>query len=256
MTRTEVEDLASASLECAAAAEYLAAAEPADEQKLVRRRDHKMLAIGLLMRQHDLFADALHDRVALVDDPQDLTVAGFTPLQCAGVRAAELLEDLGGVTGVEHHKAHAVHHAAVYLFHHRIRYLAVRHMSPPEQHVRFVQHLVGQSGFRHIQGRGGGIKAGLGQEFRDAGVDAVRVDRTDILIYLFVSVLVPNCDFHKKSPLQIVELSGGSLESDPASHFRGQQDRIQHTGVLISVRDPCVLAVILAGKQIRERLHL
>jgi len=79
VTRAEVEDLAAASLVDAAGAEDFAAGEPADEDQLVGLGNEEVLAVGLLMLEDDLLADAAGNRMALLDDPEDLLVAGFAP---------------------------------------------------------------------------------------------------------------------------------------------------------------------------------
>ena len=60
---TEVENLSESAVVAAAAAEYLAAREPAYEYKLVRLRDFKSLAVGLFHRKLYVLRQSLGDRV-------------------------------------------------------------------------------------------------------------------------------------------------------------------------------------------------
>ena len=93
MTGLEIEDLAVAALIETAGAEHLAAAVVADEQQLIRRRDDKRLAVGLLVLQGEIAVDVLGDGMCRLDNPQHLAVPALTPGEVAG-RAEEIAERL------------------------------------------------------------------------------------------------------------------------------------------------------------------
>lgn len=86
---------------------------------------------------------------------------------------------------------------------HFVGNLVVMRMTPPEQHVGVVQHLVGQAVLRLVQ-RGGadGHVLVLAQKFRNGGVDAVGINGLDFRHFLFVAEFVPygNAD-HRYSSL-------------------------------------------------------
>ena len=94
VTRTEVEYLAASSLVNASAAEYFAACEPADEEKLVRCGYSEVFAVGFFVLENYLFVDAFSDGMTLLYNPKDFLVAGFTPLEVAGRCSAKSLESL------------------------------------------------------------------------------------------------------------------------------------------------------------------
>src|SRR5581483_3489596 len=93
VARPEVEDLAAAARVAAAAAEDLAALEPANEHQRLGRGDVEALAVHLLLGQLDRLAQASRDRVAGLEHPDPLVVVGFAPLEVAG-GAHQAPEDL------------------------------------------------------------------------------------------------------------------------------------------------------------------
>src|SRR4030042_478851 len=69
---------------------------------------------------------------------------------------------------------------------------AVTALSPPSQHVRVVQHVVGQAVLCLVERGGAHRKAGLSaQVIRKSAMDAPRVDRGNLGICLLVTAFVP-----------------------------------------------------------------
>ncbi len=96
---------------------------------------------------------------------------------------------------MEHHEAHAAEHRVLDPVDDRVAHLVVRDMAPPQQHVRRVEHLLGQPVLRLVEGRGPDIE---GPEWGDAAcdgiVDAPGVDGPDEVVRALVDVLVPDGD--------------------------------------------------------------
>src|SRR6476659_7066494 len=69
VARPEVEDATPAALVATAAAEHLAALEPAHEDEAVGRRDVEVLAVHLLAIDVEPLAQAFRDRMARIHDP-------------------------------------------------------------------------------------------------------------------------------------------------------------------------------------------
>ncbi len=204
MPGAEVEDLAQAALVGDAGAEDLAAFKPGNEHDFLRLGDDEGLAVHLLMRQAELLGQALDDGVGGVDHPEDFLLVGLAPAQRVRVRAAQLAENLAGVAGVQHHQAHARHHAAIDAVHHLVRHLMVGHVAPPQEDIGVVQHFLGQAVLLLPQGSRPGRDALLGvEETGDAAMDALGVDCADGLVAGFVKKLVPDSDAdgrHSASP--------------------------------------------------------
>ena len=134
----EVEDVALAAGEGAAAAEDLAALEPADENLLVRLGDVEVLAVGLLMLDDDVAVQTLQDGVAGVHCPEDLLLPRFPPSEVDRGGAADLVEDLGGVAGMEDDEPHAVHNAAVHPLDNLVGDEVMGAVPPPDEDVGVV----------------------------------------------------------------------------------------------------------------------
>ena len=94
MAGTEVEHFPLPSVVAAAASEHFPSLKPADEHQLVGLRDVEPLSVHLLVRDDDLLVQALHNRMARVDHPQDLLLSVLSPFQVPGIGSAHLPEDL------------------------------------------------------------------------------------------------------------------------------------------------------------------
>src|SRR5689334_8774042 len=71
VARAEIEDLPRAALPRAAAAEDFAAAEPTDEDQLVRLGDVEVLTVHLFVLDDEVIGDALGNRMAGLGHPQN-----------------------------------------------------------------------------------------------------------------------------------------------------------------------------------------
>ena len=109
-----------------------------DELVFIRLGDVEVLAVHLLVGNDNLLVQAVRDGMAGVHHPQDLLFTVFPPLQHAGIGAADLLEDLASVPGVEHNQAHALLDALVHPVHDLVRHLMMGHVPPPDQHIGVV----------------------------------------------------------------------------------------------------------------------
>ena len=158
VARPEVDDPAATPPERAAAAEDLAALEPADEDEFVRRRDVEVLAVHLLLRQDERLVQALGDGMRRIHDPQPLGTAVLAPLEVAG-RAHEPLEDPREVAGMEDDQAHAVEDPGVDPLDDRVAHLVVGDVAPPGQDVRLGKDRLGQAVLRLVQGGGPDLEA-------------------------------------------------------------------------------------------------
>jgi len=189
----EVEDPAAAALVAAAAAEDLAALEPADQHEAVGGRDVERLAVHLLLLDHEGFAEPLRDRVRPIDHPQPLALAGFAPGQVAG-RAHQPLEDLREVSRVQDDKAHPVEHAPVDPLDGRVRDLAVRDVAPPREDVGGSKDVVGKAVLGFVERGRADVETGVAQALGERAVDAVGVHGADDRVGAFLAVLVPDGD--------------------------------------------------------------
>ena len=167
VARPEVDDPAATAPVRAAAAEHLAALEPAHEDQLVRGRDVEVLAVHLLLRQDEGLAEALGDRMRRVHDPQALAAAVLPPLEVAG-RAHQPLEDPREVARVQDDQAHPVEDPGVDPVDDVVAHLVMRDVAPPGQHIRLGEDRVGQAVVRLVERRRPDLEAaGLAQALRD-----------------------------------------------------------------------------------------
>src|SRR3954451_6821331 len=131
----EVEDAPAAPFVAAAAPEDLAALEPADQDEAIGRGDVEVLAVHLLVVDHEGLAKPGSDRMRRVDDPDPLAFAHLAPFEVAG-RAHQSPEDPRHVTRMEHDQAHAVEHASVDAIDDVVADFVVGDVAPPRQDVR------------------------------------------------------------------------------------------------------------------------
>lgn len=83
VSRAEVKDFSSAAVIAAAAPEYLAALEPADEYELVGRWHIEPFAVHFFFFKHDGLVDTVRDGMCRVDHPKALPFLCFTPFEIA-----------------------------------------------------------------------------------------------------------------------------------------------------------------------------
>ena len=81
MPRLEIEDLAGAAVETAAAAEYITARKPADEDQLIGRWNIKVFAVHFLMRNFEILGQPSDDGMPRVNHPQAFFLAGSFLMQ-------------------------------------------------------------------------------------------------------------------------------------------------------------------------------
>src|SRR6266540_3329488 len=196
VTRPEVEHPALAAAVAAAGPEHLAAGERAHEHQLVRLRDVEQLAVHLLALDHQRMRDALGDRVAGGNRPEQLAVVVGPPLERAG-GAHQPDEDLAEVGRVQRDQAHPGQHVPLDPLDHSAAALAMRGVTPPGEHVGPGEHVVGQPVLRLLEPRR--TDHDVGAEFRpqagrDGLVHGVRVDLLDRGVALVVHVLAPDGD--------------------------------------------------------------
>ena len=191
MAGAEVEDPPGAALPGHAGAEHLAALEPGDQHGLHRLGHEEGLAVHLLLGELDPVGQAREDRVAAVDRPEPLALAGLAPAQGAG-SPHQADEGLGEMPGVEDDQAHALVDPGDHPLDDAVVDLAVGLVAPPDQHVGGVEPVLGQAVLGLVEGRGRDLDAVAGQGGRDGGVDAVGVDGPDHGVLALVDELVPD----------------------------------------------------------------
>ncbi len=169
----EVEDPAQPPRIAAAAAEDLAALEPAYEHQLVRGRDVERFAVHFLRLQVEVFGQALGDRVASGDRPDPLPLARDPVFQVAG-GAHQAVEDLGEMRGMQRDQPHSRQHPRLDAVHDGVIDLMVMPVTPPEQDIGFGQDGFGQPMLRLILRGGTHRKAGRAQGSRQGFVDVRR----------------------------------------------------------------------------------
>ncbi len=195
MARPKVKDLAVAARPAAPAAENLTAFKPGDEHLLVRCRHAEGFTVHLFLREFEIAVEATGDGMPGIADPETLALVGLAPRQRAG-RAHQALEDLRVMPRVQHDQAHAFEDALLHALRDAVLDHAMRHVSPPGQHIGLRQPLLGQAVIRLLQG--GGRYLRRGQQFlepvRDDGVHALGIDRRYGGMFMFVDVFTPHGD--------------------------------------------------------------
>ncbi|MPM86493.1 hypothetical protein SDC9_133582 [bioreactor metagenome] len=195
----EVEHLAVTALEGEPAAEYFTAFKPGEENNFGFRRHIEPLAVHLLVRKLEIFADALRDRMRGGNIPKSFFFGDFAPFERAAA-TGDRLEDFGKMTGMEHDQAHAFLNALQYFGDDFIADFAMGTMPPPDQHVGGLDDLVAQAVIGLVKGRGADLEVGGGNAGFDCAVDAFGVELPDGRDFLFVTEFVPDCDsdfFHE-----------------------------------------------------------
>ena len=144
MAGLKVEDLARVAEVGHTRTEDVAVLIPTAEDELVRLGNEEGLCVKLLGFDEELVGNARCDGVSGEHIPHDLSLLASPGevAHCADDRA----EGLGVVRGVESDEAHLAHiNAALDLGHESIVYFSVSHVSPPDEDVGVVKHLVRQT---------------------------------------------------------------------------------------------------------------
>src|SRR5215217_5713164 len=153
ITGREVEDLALAAPPATARPEDLASAEAGDEDQFIGAGDVEVLAVHLLLADHDRLRHSPGYGMGRRHRPNEFNLSGIAPCQRAG-GAHQPDEDLGEVRGVQDQQAHAAENALMHPIDHLIINLSVGGVAPPGQHVCTCQHLPRQSVLWLILGGG------------------------------------------------------------------------------------------------------
>ena len=228
----EIEDFACSPAEHTAGAEDLSALVPADKDQLIRLRNQERLRIHLLLSQIDIGAYALDNGMGRIDRPDPGGGAVLTPAKLPG-GSQQPLEGLGDMPGMEHDQTHAAQHPIRHPLGGFIRNLLMMGMTPPEQHVRIVQHLLGQSVLRLVQGGEAHLKGRvLSQSFPDALMEPLGIDGLDRLHLLFMTEFVPDSHtnlfaFHYKSLLSLKIVIRYTAATDSFGTYGRSEDRAQ-----------------------------
>lgn len=175
VARLEIEDPSVAAVEGTACTEYLAAFVPAHKHDLVGLGDTERLGIGFDAVELKISADSLRDRVGGVNSPDTFKVAVLTPGEVAG-RAHKRFKDLAVVRGMQADNAHTLEHRFLYSVHHLVGHVVVAHMSPPDEHVGIIEHLLRESAFLVLERCGADVDIVALQKVGDRLVDTVGVN--------------------------------------------------------------------------------
>ena len=191
----EVEDLARVAQICHTRTEDVAVLIPTAEDEFVRLGNEEGLCIKLLGFDEELVGNARCDGVSGEHIPYDLSLLA-SPSEIAHC-TDDCAEGLGVVRGMESDEAHLAHiNAALDLGYESVVYLTVSHMSPPDENVGIVKHLVRKSLIGIVEGGKSYFDViVLRKKFANGGVKTVRVDSLTGLVGLFVSEFVPDCYF-------------------------------------------------------------
>src|SRR5258707_9820405 len=136
----KIENLALSTRITAAAAEDLAAAEPADQDQAFRLGNIEVLAVHLFVLQLKVFSNACDNGMARLYHPQALMIVALAPSQIAR-SAQQTPENLGEVPGMQHNQSHACQNPLLHTLHNLVGHLVMREMSPPDQHIGSLEHL-------------------------------------------------------------------------------------------------------------------
>ena len=253
MAGLEVEDLARAAVVAETRAEDEAVLEPAAEDQLVGLGHVEGLAVQLL-KEVEVVGNARGDGVSGEEIPHDLVLVA-APGEVA-VGAHHLLEDLGVVTRVEDDETHLAHvDTLADALHQTVVHLMVRHVTPPEQYVGLVQHLIGQTLVGVVQRGEADVQRGIVslQKGLDQTVDAVGVDVAAGLLQLFPEpdILVVPMQQHIGAPCQpLVKVGdvvtmGQKIGDNPAPLCAPIHATVSGKVVAIEPRRHCVVGALV-----------
>jgi uncharacterized membrane protein len=158
MPGPKIRDLPQSARPRTAASKNFATSERADQKRALRLGDIKEFAVHLLALDHKMIVDVLHDRMPRPRHPQRLALSRVAPFQIAR-SPHQLLKYLGKMPAVKHNQSHPLEHPPINHVHHRVVHLAVRHVAPPEHHVRIVNHFLAQPVFWLVQRRGANFQS-------------------------------------------------------------------------------------------------
>lgn len=203
----EEEDTAPAAYEAAAAAEHLATGERADEHQLIGRRYVEEFAIDLVLRNAEDLWDPVRDRVSRCHVPHQFALTRLPPTEAAAC-AHQGAKELRPAARVEYDQAHAAQDPFSDGGDHGIADIVLRHVTPPGQDVRPLQHL-GAEAMVGLGERSCG-HSGLGSEVlahaRGDCAMSLWVDGTHDRVVAVLDVLAPD-----RQPHVVREASGKSV---------------------------------------------
>ena len=150
VTGLEVEELAVAPVPQAAGAEYLAAAEAAQEYQLIGGGNVEEFTVHFFLPKINAFRHIPGNGMTGIDAPKLFFVA-LPPAQGAG-GAKQLPHGLAQVTGVEDDEAHAPAHMVTDPGGDFVGNVLMGDVPPPEQHVGVLKHLLTEAALLHLQG--------------------------------------------------------------------------------------------------------
>ncbi len=192
VTGLEIEDLARVAEVGHTCAEDVAVLIPRAEDELVRLGNEEGLGVKLLGFDEELVGNACGDGMGREQIPHNLSLVA-SPSEVTHC-TDDGTEGLGVVRGVERDEAHLAHiNAALDLGYESVVYLSVSHMSPPDENVGIVKHLVRKTLIGIVEGGKSYFDViVLRKKFADSGVQTVRIDSLTGLIGLFVSEFIPD----------------------------------------------------------------
>src|SRR5215217_6616952 len=135
------------------------------------------------------------------DNPNSLDFVRDAPDEIAR-RSHQSLEDLRVVSRMEDDQPHAVQDSTLNPIDRFVTDLFVRLVPPPDKHVGFHQHVLGESVIWLIQRCRADVEVARGAEpLGDGAMDPVRIDRSVAFILTFVPVFIPDGDAYLIHPI-------------------------------------------------------
>ena len=101
-----------------------------------------MLAVHLFRLEHDLFAQTSRDWMPWRYDPQAFAVVGFAPFEIARC-SHKGFENLREMPRVQNHQTHSCMNSSLDALDNFVADFIVRHVTPPEEHIGFLEHRCG-----------------------------------------------------------------------------------------------------------------
>src|SRR4029077_20622319 len=101
--------------------------------------------------------------MAGTDRPDNLAVISLAPVQCAPC-SHEPCEDLRPVARVKDDQTHSLDDALIYAVDHGVLHEVMTCVTPPCQHVRVIQDVIGEAVLRQFE-RGSSYSGGIAEVF-------------------------------------------------------------------------------------------
>ena len=96
------------------------------------------------------------------------------------------------MSGVKNNDSHSSQHCVMYAIGNFIRNIDLNHMTPPQKHVRMIQHFLRQTALRHILRCSAHLDIVAFQKICDCLMDSVWIKLCNILAFSFMLEFIPH----------------------------------------------------------------